>query len=538
MIERIELQDFAIVDQLAIDLEPGLNVLTGETGAGKSIVVDGLSLLIGARPDATMIRSGVDSALVQGVFRHAGIGSAGRRLVRDGRNTARIDGELVSVSDLVEKSSVEVAIFGQHASQRLLDAAAQADQLDRMLSPEGQRALSTYRNAFHAYRKTGARLHELREAQRDRARQLDMLRFQRDEIDAAELSLDEEEQLGREARELRHAERIVAGAARAVELLSAADPSAAELLAAAERELESAGRYHDHVAALSAELSEAAAAVQAVASELESFLDDFETDAGRLDRVESRISRIESLKRKYGASLADVLAYREQLGRELATLETAESDAETLEAELERLAATLDTSGRALSVARHAAGRELAAGVGALLPRLAMPDAEFDVALEPVESFAPQGRERIRFLFSANLGEPPAPLASVASGGELSRLMLAIHVVSGTDVPTIVFDEVDAGIGGQTARAVGELLRRMADDRQVLVVTHLPQVAAYAHAQFAVSKREHEGRTVTRVARLDDEAREEELARMLSGAITDASIRNARELLEAAARPA
>lgn len=535
MLERIELRDFAIVDELAIDLEAGLNVLTGETGAGKSIVVDGLSVLVGGRPDAAMIRTGSTSALIQGVFRDAGVGSAGRRLVRDGRNTARIDGELVSVAELADRGGAEVAIFGQHASQRLVDASAQRDQLDRLLSAAGRAASAGYREAFEEYRGIGARLHQLQEAQRERARQLDMLRFQRDEIDEAALSADEEERLEQEARGLRNAERIVTSVAKAVELLATGDPNAAELLAAAQREAESAGRFHDEVAILADELAEVVAAAQAVGAELEAFLEDFETDAARLDAIEMRISLVERLKRKYGASVAEVLAYRERIGAELAELEADETDLGRLEHRLETLAAELERTGRELSIARHEAGKALAEGVGSLLPRLAMPDARFETALEPVEDFGPHGREKIRFLFSANRGEPLAPLASVASGGELSRLMLAIHVVSGTDVPTVVFDEVDAGIGGQTARAVGELLRRMAAERQVLVVTHLPQVAAYADAHFAVSKRERDGRTVTRVERLEAPAREAELARMLSGQVTDASLRNARELVDAAA---
>lgn len=535
MLERIELRNFAIVDELGIDLEAGLNVLTGETGAGKSIVVDGLSVLIGERPDAAMIRVGSESALIQGMFRHAGMGSAGRRLVRDGRNTARIDGELVSVSELAERSGAEVAIFGQHASQQLLDAAAQREQLDRMLDEAGRDARARYRDAFEDYRRTGVELRRLQEAQRERARQLDMLRFQRDEIDRAALSPGEDDRLEHEARGLKHAERIVSGVARAVEMLASADPSATELLASAHREIDGAGRFHDQIATLAAELAEVVAGAQAVSAELEDFLEDFESDVSRLDKVEARISQIEGLKRKYGASLDEVLAFRSRLGEELTALESDESNLTRLETHLEALAGELESAGRALSIARHDAGKALAEGVARLLPRLAMPDARFEVSFEPTGAFGADGRERIHFSFSANRGEPLASLAGVASGGELSRLMLAIHVVSGTDVPTVVFDEVDAGIGGQTARAVGELLRRIATERQVLVVTHLPQVAAYAHAHFAVAKEERGGRTVTRVARLDPEQREAELARMLSGALTEASRRNARELLEEAA---
>ena len=535
MLARLELRDFAIIDELGIEFEPGLNVLTGETGAGKSIVVDGLSVLVGDRPDPAMIRVGSDAALVQGMFRDAALESAGRRLVRDGRNTARVDGELVTVAELVERSGAEIAIFGQHASQRLLDAAAQREQLDRMLDDAGRAALDRYRHTFDAYRRTATRLRELEDAQRERARHLDMLRFQRDEIDEAELVPDEEDRLGQEARGLHNAERIVGGVAAALELLAGGEPNATDLLADASRELDAPARYHEQLATLGGELADVATAARAVTSELEAFLDDFESDPRRLEVIHARLAAIDRLKRKYGATLADVLEYRERVGRDLEALERDEADLDELRRRMDALAAELEHAGSELSTARNGAGGALSAGIAELLPRLAMPEARFEVALEPMQDFGPHGGERLRFLFSANRGEPLAPLASVASGGELSRLMLAIHVVSGTDVPTVVFDEVDAGIGGRTARAVGELLRRLAGKRQVLVVTHLPQVAAFAHAHFAVAKQEQDGRTVTRVRALDPAGREAELARMLSGDVTDASLDNARELLGTAA---
>ena len=534
MLERLELRDFAIADRLEVAFEPGFNVLTGETGAGKSIVVDAVSVLVGERPEPAMIRTGRDSALVQGVFRDAAIASAGRRLVRDGRNTARIDGELVAVGELSERAGAHVAIFGQHAAQRLLDAGAQRDQLDRLLDDEGRAAYRAYRDAYTAWQEVTRRLEQLEGSERERARQLDVLRFQVEEIDRARLEPGEEERLEREATRLEHAERIVHGVARSIELLGAGDPNAVDLLATAQRETETAARFHDGLTALARELTDAVSAVQATLAELEAFLDDFESDPRRLEAIEGRIAEIARLERKYGSTIEEVLAYRERIGRELTDLRAADDDVDALRERRDSLGEQLDEGSRALSEARHRAGAELAGGVADLLPRLALPQARFEAALEPLEAFGPYGRERVRFLFSANRGEPLAALSDVASGGELSRLMLAIHVVSGTDVPTVVFDEVDAGIGGQTARAVGELLARLARDRQVLVVTHLPQVAAFASAHFAVAKEEVDGRTVTRVNRLEPAEREAELARMLSGDLTDASLRTARELLETA----
>jgi DNA repair protein RecN (Recombination protein N) len=534
MLKALELRNFAIIDSVRVEFNPGLNVLTGETGAGKSILVDALALLIGGRADSGMIRAGEGDALIQGFFGGEGVGieTAARRLAKEGRSTARLDGEVVTVGELQSAGANLIAIHGQHAFQTLMDAHQQRRLLDRLLPADARAALEAYEGAFREYTRTTRQIAELRGAERERARRLDILRFQRDEIDAAKLKPGDEEAIEAELASLRNAERITHAAGRAVAALGEDEPSATGLLAVAQRELETAGRYHPSLEALAAELDESLTALQATLAEVVSFLDGFEGDPARLDELEARLATIETLRRKYGDSVPAVLAYRAEIAVELETLESATENLASfstrlaeLERELERLAATLTT-------ARRAVGATLSADVSEALRPLGMAHARFEVALEDLREFGPHGRDRISFAFSGNLGEPLAPLSSVASGGELSRVMLALNVVTGSDCPTLVFDEVDAGIGGSTARAVGELLARLARDHQVLVVTHLPQVAAYADQQFFVRKEESNGRTATRVVRLEPHEREAELARMLSGAVTDAALAHARELLQ------
>ena len=531
VLTTLELRNFAIVDEVRLELGPGLNVLTGETGAGKSILVDALGLLAGARPDTGYIRTGEASALVQATFTGAAITTAARRLAANGRHTARLDGEVVTVAELTEAGSSLLAIFGQHAGQLLADTHAHQSQLDRLLPATAQRTQARYRAALHEHQRTGRRIAELRGAERDRARQLDILGFQIDEIDEARIDPGADAEIAQRLTAQRNAERLAQGAAQATALLSEGEGTVLDLLAEAQRALDGAARFHATPAALAAELREVAVSAQAVSAELVAFLDAFEADSAELERLEARQATLEGLKRKYGDGLEAVLAYRDAAAAERATLAGADAELDAAERRLEALEAQLVELGTSLSAARKRGAKRLGRGVLDHLAKLGMPNASFEVGLVPHRGFGPYGLERVTFLFSANLGEPPTTLQSVASGGELSRVMLALNLVTGSSLPTLVFDEIDAGIGGKTARSVGALLRRLSAAHQVLVVTHLPQVAAYADTQFTVHKLEQGGRTTTRVERLDPEERERELARMLSGAVTEASRLNARELL-------
>ncbi len=533
MLSALELVDFAIIDALRVGFAPGLNVLTGETGAGKSILVDALGLLIGGRAEARVVRSGAQSALVQGFFTDAEPDDlvTARRIQASGRSSARISGELVTIAELAERGGRRLAIHGQHASQTLLGSSEQRRLLDNLLGSAAQETLTRYGERYRRFTGVARELAALQSALRERARQLDVLGFQVAEIAAAKLQQGEEEAIRGELESLRYAERVIQGSAGAVERLSEGEPNALALLAEAVQGLESAGRYHAVPAALGAELRGALESVQATSTEVESFLADFDGDPERLETLERRLSLIETLKLKYGSSVEEVLAFYARAEAEMTRLQNAEGDLAQLQKEQGELASELAALADALTNARQQAATKLSEAVTRELRPLGMTNAQFDVQLTALPDHTPYGRDKVTFLLSANLGEPPAPLSAVASGGELSRVMLALNVTTGSEQPTLVFDEVDAGLGGETARTVGGLLKRLAGHHQVLVVTHLPQVAAFADAHFKVEKREQGGRTVTRVTPLTGAHREAELARMLSGARTKTALAHARELL-------
>lgn len=545
MLQTLELRDFAIVDELTLELSDGLNVLTGETGAGKSIVVDALELLSGGRPDATSIRAGATSALVQATFTDAPFGSASRRLAANGRHGARLDGELVTVGELTAAAAAQVRVFGQHAAQQLLSHASQREQLDRLLSAPGRAALARHEELFVARQAAVAALEELRAAERERSRRLDTLVNQIREIDRVKPHANEDEALNQELRSLQNAERILAAGSAALGAITgddgrggseAAGEAAGAVIAAAAalKELESVARHVPLFGQLASELREHVSGLSAVAAEVEGFLSGFDADPARLDAVQGRLAALEELGRKYGPTIADVISYRSAAAAERESLEGTDEEIARLEAQAAELEIELKELATTITHARREAGRALTAGVLPLLATLGLDKARFEVSVTPAARASRHGQDEVAFLFGANPGEPLLRVADVASGGELSRIMLALHVVTGSDLPTVAFDEVDAGIGGKTATHVGALLARLARDRQVLVVTHLAQVAAYATAHFKVEKVVQEGRTVTRVRRLLEAERSEELARLLSGTLTEASLRHAAELLAAA----
>lgn len=529
MLERLELSNFAIADDLSVEFSTGLNVLTGETGAGKSILIDALGLLIGGRAESSWIRSGADKALIQGFFQHDV--SASRRLTQAGRSLARLEGEVVTAAELSEQLGKLVTIHGQHASQVLMNPREQRAILDRLLPKKPQKTLELYRKVYATEQATTKKLEALREAVRERARRIDILSFQVDEIDAAQLNPNELVTLKEELETQRYSERILNHSNMSLSLLSEAEINSVSLLNDAQRDLAAAGRFSKPLADLAIELKDAATSVEAISQEIARFVTDFEVDAAYLESLENRLVSIEALQRKYGDTVEAILAYRHEAYAELESLQHADEDMLGLEKQQQALRDQLRNLAEALSHARQAEAKTLAKKVSKELKPLGMENAVFEVAISDLSDFGPFGKDKISFLFSANLGEAPSALSNVASGGELSRVMLGLNVVTGSDVPILAFDEVDAGIGGKTARAVGKLLQQLAHKHQVLVVTHLPQVAAFANAHFFVEKQEQNGRTVTRVKKLERDEREHELARMLSGAATNASLANASELL-------
>jgi DNA repair protein RecN (Recombination protein N) len=516
----------ALIDSLELELNHGLNVFTGETGAGKSIIVDAIWLLTGARADTELIRQGAESLVVTGFWDGVMLS---RRISSNGRSIARVDGEVVSNRELADASAKMVTVHWQHAAQALLDPKYHRDFLDAALTNKS--ALDTYKWSYNLFADAKTRLERLQQSERERTRRMDLLQYQLREIEEANLSADEETPLRLERERLLNAERISQDAGHALEALDEAEISATALLGDAVKFLNNAGRFDTRAAQLSLELREALSSVQAIAGEVRDLTESAAADPESLDQTETRLAALEKLKNKYGATLPDVLEYAKTLGAELSELERAATDAADLENQLLELQAQLEQHAKNLSAARQEAATRIAPRLEAVIQNLGMPKARLEFNLQPTE-LSPHGAESIEIKFTANSGEDLGDLSKIASGGELSRVMLALSTVLGANTPTVIFDEVDAGIGGQAALAVAEQLLQLAESHQVLVVTHLAQIAAKAAHHYKVEKFEHNNRTVTRVKHLNQEERIKELARMLSGTDSSTAIAHAKELLE------
>ncbi|WP_425148160.1 DNA repair protein RecN [Deinococcus sp.] len=524
VLTRLEVRRLATIEALELDLYGGFSAFTGETGAGKSIIVDALGLLLGGRGGADLVRTGSEDLLVTGFFGEA---AASRRVTAQGRSTARLDGEVVSLRELGDWTAQQLTIHWQHSAQTLLSAANQRALLDRQVPGEA----ASYARVYQEWQAARSRLEELKRSERERARQLDLLEFQARELSEAAPLAGEEEPLQAELNRLANLESIALGAAGALELLSDGEVSALPLLGEAVRALNAGAKYDETSAQLQAELRAALEAVQAVAGELRGLSEDSAPDPEELDRVQGRLSLLSRLRGKYGPTLEDVLAFQARIESELQEVRRDVSDADTLEGEAARLHGLLLEAGVRLTRAREAMAAPLAESLLRVIRELGMPHARLDFALLPLAAPGAHGLEEVQLSFGANPGEQSGPLAEVASGGELSRVMLAISTVLGASTPAVVFDEVDAGIGGSAALAVAAQLARLAGRRQVLAVTHLAQIAARADHHYKVEKSVEAGRTVSRVRPLAGQERLEEIARMLSGNTSEAALGHARELL-------
>lgn len=533
-LSRLEIRNLATITQLELELGGGFCAFTGETGAGKSIIVDALGLLLGGRANHDLIRTGENELLVTG-FWGAGDGntddadSASRRLSHTGRGTARLSGEVVSLRELQEWAQERLTIHWQHSAVSLLSPANQRGLLDRRVGAEMQ----GYTSAYSAWREAVTRLERLQASQRERARQIDLLSFQVQEISEVSPDPGEEEGLGSELSRLSNLHTIAQAAAGGVELLSDGDLNVLGMLNEAVRALNAGAKYDETVAQLQTELRSAIDSVQAIAGELRDVAEGSAADPEALDRVETRLGALGKLKNKYGPTLEDVVEFGARAAEELAELERDEQDAGTLQDDVDALHAEVLKAGKILDTARQREAGPLAEALLAVIRELGMPHARMEFGLSPLDTPAAYGLSDVLLRFSANPGEELGGLSDVASGGELSRVMLAVSTVLGADTPSVVFDEVDAGIGGAAAIAVAEQLAGLARERQVLVVTHLAQIAARADHHYKVEKEVQGGRTVSRVRLLDPEERLHEIARMLSGNTSEAALKHARELLGA-----
>jgi DNA repair protein RecN (Recombination protein N) len=558
VLRELRIENLLLIERAELRLGEGLNAITGETGAGKTVLAHSLDLLMGGRARPQIVRPGAKEAWVEGTFDlpqeirddaeledlAARLPDGcdeivlGRRVSSSGRTAAFVGGRAAAAGDLQRLGGILLAFYGQHEHRRLALASAQMEVLDGFAGPDHVETWRRYREAHREHGRILRELAELRERHGARERDLDLLRYELSEIEATAPDVAEEAELAAEHGRLSHAERLRLAAAGARAAIAGADDEggAAAALAAAEAVLADAAGLDpaldalaERVAGLGLELADAGA-------DLRRYSEGFDADPGRLAAIEERLEAITRLKRKHGGSVESVLAHAERCRSEIDRLDNAEERGAALEAALMQAEGRREELGLAMSKGRKAASRRLERRVAAELEKLAMPGARLEVALEPhPEGFGPQGRELIELRIATNPGIDPAPLRDAASGGELSRVMLALTRLGESAAErTLVFDEIDAGIGGTTARVVGERLRDLAGRRQVICITHLPQVASLAATHFRIEKQLEGGTATAAVARLEDDQVVAEICRMLGAEGSDeAATRHARELLAA-----
>lgn len=549
MLTDLNIKNFAIIDSLHVAFQPGLTILTGETGAGKSIIIDAVNLILGGRGAADMIRTGAEEATVEALFdltgndallsslTELGIESEGELLIkrvvtRSGKNRVFICGGLSTLAVLSAVTRELINIYGQHESQTLLRQENHLALLDGFAGLDSLRA--DFAALYGEFRGVKAEILRLEEGERDAARQLDLLSYQSSEIGAAALVAGEEEGLEQERELLVHGEKLLANSQGAYDLLYGSDASILGQLSQVTTAVGDIRQIDPSLTDLHEALLGAALQLEDGALVLRDYAARAEVDPERLQAVDDRLDLIGRLKKKYAATVDEIIAFKEQVDRELALLTNREQARGELDGRLKELDEQMRACGRDLSSRRREAAGTLKAAMEGELHELAMPHALFEVVFETLAEPRPSGLERVEFHFSSNPGEVPRPLARVASGGELSRLMLALKQVHPeSDVPTLVFDEVDTGISGATSALVGKKLKNVARKQQVLCITHLPQVAAFADHHYRVEKLVADGRTATAVSLLGNDERVVEMARMLGGVkITDTTLEHAREMIE------
>ncbi len=551
MLTQLAIRDYAIVESLDLELAGGMTAITGETGAGKSILLGALGLCLGERADAGSIRHGCERADLSARFDIAALPAARawlterelpaddcllRRVVTAaGRSKAWINGQPATIADLKALGEHLVEIHGQHAHQALLSEETHLRLLDDFAGQRSEVAELT--ETFRSWQATRRRLKRLAESGDEVQARRQLLRYQVEELESLALGDDELASLEREQEQLAHAEETLREAQFAADCCDSDEGGALSLLHQATSRLSVLpGHAQGGLAEALGMLGEARIQIEEAARELHRFVDTTELDPEQLAWVESRLSEVHRIARKHHVMPEELPSLHRRLQAELESLEGGEHDLEALRAEVEALRDTWRQQARSVSEARQKAATRFGKAVQEQLAFLAMGKARFEVEVAPREVPAADGLEGIRFLISANPGQPPRPLSKVASGGELSRISLAIQVVAArhSTIPSLIFDEVDVGVSGATAEIVGQLLRRLGTGGQVMTVTHLPQVAAQAHHHLHIEKQAKRNTTQTRMALLDEAGRVSELARMLGGVnLSDRTLAHAREMLDA-----
>lgn len=547
MLSLLHIENIAVIECADISFDNGFNILTGETGAGKSIVIDAISAILGERAYRDMIRTGASKASVRAVFtnvprlswfeengvEHDSETIIQREIYLDGKNVCRVNGTLVTVSILRKLGMQLIDIHGQHDSASLFDENNHLQFLDDFASNGDLR--QSYADTYEKVSQLRHEIDRMTMDEGEKLRRMETLRYQIEEISKAELEAGEDEALEERRRLLQNAERLSSGMDAAVECLYGGDETdgAASLLAEAERELARLGRYTESFAELHERVTDLMYQVQDVAEAVKDARDDLSYSADELDRIESRLDVIHRLRRKYGATCADILEYLENAKQELDDIEFADDHLERLKGKLQKAESAAWDAALALRENRKTAAKVLSERILSELAQLDMPRVQFSCEFSALELNA-NGVDAVAFYMSANAGEALKPMSKVASGGELARIMLAMkNVLAEQDrVATLIFDEVDTGVSGRAAQKVAQKLRSVARTKQVLCVTHLPQLAALATTHLLIAKSERNGRTYTSVEPLDLEGRKRELARIIGGAtITETTLKSAEEML-------
>lgn len=552
MIAELAVENYAVIERVRVRFHRGLNLLTGETGSGKSIVVDALGLLFGGRASADMIRAGSDRARISGIFEVSPsaaltrlLEAAGieieenellieREILGSGKSRAFVGNRPVTGAFLRDLAPYLGDIHGQHDQQQLFKSDAQREMLDSFAGTDDAIA-----SLYDRWRKATGELEELDRTAQEKLRLTDLWSFQRNEIESVAPLPNEDAELENERRILRNVVKVEESANAAYAALYDAEESATAQLRVVLKKLDELSRIDEGVATIAQTLKPAVFAVEEASDALRHYLGKLEADPARLDDVEARMAALEKLKRKYGSTVDEVLKFLEDVRRELNAVETSSDRQAALKKEVAELAASYEAAAKKLTAARTAAAKRLSKAVETELASLAMERTRVEIRVAPAP-WSEHGADSVEFLMSANAGEEPKPLEKIASGGELSRVALALKTCAsrpGKGTPrTLVFDEVDAGIGGSAAEAVGRRLKKLSTSSQLLCVTHLPQIAGFADHHYYVEKHEERGRTLASIVELTAPQRTKEIGRMLSGErVTAEALKHAEQLIKQAA---
>lgn len=556
MLAELSIKNFAIIDSVSISFQEGFTVLTGETGAGKSIIIDAIHLLVGGRGSSDFVRHGTNRAEIEGLFLidenaraiekaeefgievEEGMLVLRRDIYSSGKSVCRVNGKLVTISTLREIGSTLVDIHGQHEHQELLNPQIHIELLDQFGGEEIEHALKEYRSLYGEYEKVKKDLQNLTENEQAMAQRLDLLKFQYQEISAAHLEIGEDEKLENEKRKYNHFERLFQYLTTAYEALQG-EQKGLDWLGLILSNLELAAEIDEEAKEMQEIVASSFYQLEDLSHSLRDKIEAMNYDPRRIDEVERRLDEINNLKRKYGQSISEILEYCAKIEEEIEIIENRESHIDKLQKKLASVEKDLLVEGKNLSILRKKAAKKLISTIEEELKALYMDKTVFEIKFSELDEyvFRPDGIDEVEFYISTNPGEPTKPLAKIASGGELSRIMLALKTIFSQHqgVTSIIFDEVDTGVSGRVAQAIGEKIYQISIYSQVLSITHLPQVAALCDHHYLISKSTDGERTKTAVQPLNEEERIKEIARMISGVqITEATLDHAKEMLEIA----